>query len=122
MRLYKCVIIIFIIILLFFSQKVFAAETIDDVMNGADRFLEKGKTTDISEQELKSASDFIYNTLLGISMVAAVIIGMIIGIKYMLADAENKARYKETLVPYTISVIIMFGAFTIWKIVYNILS
>lgn len=112
--------IIFIII--FIPTKIFAADTLDSVVTGADSFLEKGKTTTIDTTELKSASNFIYNILLGVALIMAVSIGMVLGIKYMTADAENKAKIKETLVPYTISVVVMFGAFAIWKLVIDVLS
>ena len=55
-------------------------------------------------------------------MVIAVIVGIILGIKYMMASSEDKAQIKETLIPYVVSCVIMFGAFTIWKIVITIIQ
>ena len=124
MKLYKSILILMtLIILIMFPIKNYAAaDTLDGVVQGADSFLEKGKNAAVATDQLKSTSNFIYNILLGIALIMAVSIGMVLGIRYMTADAENKAKIKETLVPYTISVVVMFGAFTIWKLVINVLS
>lgn len=98
------------------------AETIDQTFEGADNFVDKGSSYNIDTSQLKSSSRFIYNALLAIGMVAAVIVGVILGIKYMISSSEDKAEVKETLIPYIISCCVIFGAFTIWKLVVNVLK
>ena len=100
------------------------AINLDGIMSGADDFIEKGKNsnTTIDDQQLQDTSDLIYNILLGVSMVIAVIVGIILGIKFMMASSEEKAQLKESLIPYVVSCVIMFGAFTIWKIVITIIQ
>lgn len=44
------------------------------------------------------------------------LVGTIIGIQFMLASAEDKAKVKEALIPYIIGCAVIFGAFTIWSI------
>ena len=120
--------ILSIILILFLLINICPTKTqavnLDGIMSGADNFIEKGKngTTTIDETQLQNTSDLIYNILLGVSMVIAVIVGIILGIKYMMTSTEEKAEVKETLVPYVVSCVIMFGAFTIWKIVINIIQ
>ena len=63
---------------------------------------------------------FILSIPLGI--IVAVLAGMIIGIRFMLGGAEEKANIKEILVPYVVGCVVVFGAFAIWKIVVTILS
>lgn len=48
------------------------------------------------------------------------IVGTILGIQFMVASAEDKAKVKEALIPYFIGCAIIFGGFTIWSIVVNI--
>lgn len=48
------------------------------------------------------------------------IVGIIIGIQFMVASAEDKAKVKEALVPYVVGCIVIFGAFTIWSIAVNL--
>lgn len=120
---YKFIIsILLILVISIIPTKILAADTLDNVIAGANTFFDKGKDSVIDVGELKSSNSLIYNILLGIALIMAVIIGMSLGIKYMVADSENKAKIKETLVPYMASVIIMFAAFALWKVVIGVLS
>ena len=120
--------ILSIILILFLLVSIYPTKVqainLDGIMSGADEFIQKGKTgtTTIDETQLQNTSDLIYNILLGVSMVIAVIVGIILGIKYMMSSTEEKAEVKETLIPYVVSCVVMFGAFTIWKIVINIIK
>lgn len=98
------------------------AATIDDTIDSAKSFINAGTKSTINETELKDTSDFLYNLLLGIGIIVAVIVGSILGIKYMVGSAEEKAEYKETLIVYLIGCIVVFGAFGIWKIVVSIFN
>lgn len=48
------------------------------------------------------------------------LVGTIIGIQFMVASAEDKAKVKEALIPYVIGCAVIFGAFTIWSIAVNL--
>lgn len=101
------------------------ATSIWDIFTGADEFIEAGvedNSTTIEDGNLKTMSDLIYNTLLIIAIVIAVIIGMIIGIQFMTGSVGQKAKVKETLIPYIAGCIVIFGAFGIWKLVVTIMS
>ena len=54
-----------------------------------------------------------------VGVVVAVVILMVLGIKYMMGSAEEKADYKKTMIPYVIGAILIFGATTIANMVYN---
>ena len=63
----------------------------------------------------------IGNQLIGIittvGVVVAVIILLILGIKYMMGSASEKAEYKKTMIPYLVGAILIFGASAITKVV-----
>ena len=63
------------------------------------------------------------NSIMGIlniiGILTAVIILMVLGIKYMMGSAEEKAEYKKTMIPYIIGAILIFGATTIANAIYN---
>lgn len=112
---------------------VYAAEevkdptTTDEIFGDADDFIEQGEKQlrdegGINEGELINTTNFLYNGLLAVGIVVAVAVGSVLGIKYMLGSVEEKAEYKQTLLAYLISCIVVFGAFGIWKVVINILS
>lgn len=54
-----------------------------------------------------------------IGIVLAVLVLMVLGIKYMMGSAEEKAEYKKTMIPYVVGAILIFGASTIANMVYN---
>ena len=57
-----------------------------------------------------------------IGVALAVIILAILGIKYMLGSAEEKAEYKKAFVPYLIGAALVFMAPTLANIVYSFFS
>ena len=42
---------------------------------------------------------------------------MVIGIKYMMGSAEEKAEYKKTMIPYLVGAVILFAAVNIAGVV-----
>lgn len=102
------------------------ATSISDIFTKGDEFINKGQNSingnTISETTIKEMSGILYNTLLIIGVVIAVIIGIAIGIKFMTGSVEEKAKVKETFIAYIAGCIVVFGAFTIWKLVITILQ
>ena len=112
-----------IIILMAFITIAFIPNMIyamDNIIDSGEGFLEAANGTVIDEDAMNTTSDYVYNILFTIAVVLAVAIGMVIGIQFMMGSADEKAKIKETLIPYIIGVFIVFSAFTIWKIVINI--
>lgn len=102
-----------------------STHTTDDIIGGAEGFIQTGEANandKIGEDDLKVLSNTIYNILLVVGIVAAVIVGLIMGIKFMLGSLEEKAEIKTMIIPYIIGCIVVFGAFAIWKIVVDILQ
>ena len=54
-----------------------------------------------------------------IGSIASVIVLIILGIKYMMGSAEEKAEYKKTLMPYVIGAALVFAASAIAGIIYG---
>ena len=54
-----------------------------------------------------------------IGSIASVIVLVVLGIKYMMGSAEEKAEYKKTLLPYIIGAALVFAASSIAGIVFN---
>ena len=53
---------------------------------------------------------------------AAIVILIILGVKYMMGSAEEKAEYKKTFVPYLIGAVLIFAASNLAGMVYNFAS
>ncbi len=55
-----------------------------------------------------------------VASVLAVIILIVLGVKYMMGSAEEKAEYKKTLLPYAIGAVFVFGAGLICSILFKV--
>ena len=109
----------------FFCYEVNSAgtvDTVDNVMQGAKDFLEAGDETTIDEGELQNNSKFLYNLLLAFGIIVAVVVGMILGLQFMTASVEEKAKIKESLIAYVVGCVVVFGAFGIWRLAVRVLS
>jgi len=106
---------------LFFLPKT-NASTIGEIFSTGKGFIEEGNDIDetIDTTALTDTSDFLYNSLLAIGVVAAIIVAMILGIQFMWASAEEKAKVKEAILPFVVGCFVVFGSFTIWKLAVNI--
>ena len=69
--------------------------------------------------DIQTVGQKIMGIINTVGVVIAVVILMILGIKYMMGSAEEKAEYKKTMIPYIIGAVLIFGATTIANAVYN---
>ena len=129
----KILIILFILQIIILPVQSNAASIWDDIFSSGDKFIQKGKdqatSSDqqsggsvISDKEIKEANSDIFNTLLSVGIVLAVLVGGVLGVKFMIASAEDKAKIKEAMIPYVLGCIVIFGAFGIWKLSITILN
>lgn len=106
-----------------YTKQDYSSDTsLSGVISGGDSFIQAGKdgSAKIDKGSLQNASSSIYNILLICGVIIAVLIGSIMGIKFMIGSVEEKAEIKAALVPFVIGCIVVFGAFGIWKIVVTI--
>ena len=61
----------------------------------------------------------ILGTILNIASVVSVVALMIIGVKYMLGSVEEKANYKQTMLPYIIGFVLALSGTTVVSFIYN---
>lgn len=110
--------IIFSILILTIIPKTYAT-TFGNIIDQGDKFISSkdSKVSTIKEEAFSDLSDTLYNVLFIIAIIAAFIVGGILGIKFITEGVEGKADVKALLLPYFIGCIIIFGAFTIWKLV-----
>lgn len=54
-----------------------------------------------------------------IGIVVSVIVLVVLGIKYMMGSAEEKAEYKKTLMPYVVGAALIFAASAFAQVIYQ---
>ena len=76
-------------------------------------------TSATGTSEVQTLGQNLMGVIQVVGVVLAVIILMILGIKYMMGSAEEKAEYKKTMIPYLVGAILIFAASTIANVVYQ---
>ena len=76
-------------------------------------------TSAAGTQEVKNFGGNIMGVIQTVGIVLAVVILMVLGIKYMMGSAEEKAEYKKTMIPYIVGAILIFAASTIANVVFQ---
>ena len=64
----------------------------------------------------------IVKILQTVGVVLSVIILIVLGIKYMMGSAEEKAEYKKSMMPYVIGAALIFAASALAQVIYNFFS
>ena len=77
----------------------------------------KGTETDVDG--ITNIGNQIITILSTVGSIASVIVLIILGLKYMMGSAEEKAEYKKTLMPYVIGAALVFAASAIAGIIYG---
>lgn len=109
------------------------AMTWEDIFESGDEFLNQGKeqvtvgantvySGAVKDDETKAIINNIYSILFTLGVVITVIVGGALGIKFMVASAEDKAKVIESMKPYVVGCIVIYGAFGIWKICIELFS
>jgi len=121
MKTLKIITITFLIILIL-TKTISAC---DEIFTKGDDWISTGRSNldmTMNTTQLKDSSNKMYNLLLIVGSGVAVIVGAVLGIKYMTAGIEEKVKVKESLVPYLISCAVLFGTFGIWKLAITIMK
>ena len=121
MRKTKILITLIMIFIMFLipSNRFYA---LGQIMSGADAFISTGEagTETLEVNSVKEMSNNILSVLIPVGVIVAVLIAAYLGIKFMTGSVADQAKVKETLVPYVVGCIIIFGAFAIWELVINV--
>jgi len=124
-KLVKITLIILVSIILVFNNPIYSnAEgiTLDDVISSGDSFLNinngNSATSVITpdDTKLQAILNTISNILLTIALGVTLISAVIMGINFTIQSVEDKAKIKESMVPWIIGIFISFGAYGIWQI------
>ncbi len=94
----------------------------EEIIQGAEDFIDSGSSNTLDIGKFQDTFSNIYNTFFQIGVGASVIVGIVLGIKFMLAGVEEKAEVKKMLMVYVIACVVVFGSFGIWKLAIEFLN
>ena len=78
--------------------------------------------TDLKTDSISTIGNNIVKILQTAGVVLSVVILIVLGIKYMLGSAEEKAEYKKTMMPYVIGAALIFAASALAQVIYTFFS
>ena len=93
----------------------------DAVEGGTDPGSLKGQAVS-GKDKITGIGNQLITIISTVGSVAAVIVLIVLGLKYMMGSAEEKAEYKKTLLPYVIGAVMIFAASTIAGVLYGFLT
>lgn len=123
-RLIKCILLVIILTILFLctNVEIVEAKTLSEMTDEANSFISQGagNVGDIDYPKITAefASLGSILTTIGAGVMVAVVTYM--GIKYLTSGPEAQAKLKVQLIGVVVSGVVIFGAYTIWKIVVSV--
>ncbi len=96
---------------------VYAKPNIDTVING----VENGGQN-VNGTAIQNIGGNIVTIVQVVGIVIAIVILLVIGIKYMIGSAEEKAEYKKTMIPYIVGAVLIFAGTSIVRVIYSMTS
>ena len=69
--------------------------------------------------EIKTVGKKVVGILQAVGVILSVIVLIVLGIKYMMGSAEEKAEYKKTMMPYIVGAALIFAASAFAQVIYQ---
>lgn len=78
-----------------------------------------GSTSVNGTNEITNVGNSIVGILQVVGIVLSVVVLIVLGIKYMMGSAEEKAEYKKTMMPYIVGAALIFAASALAQVIYQ---
>lgn len=125
MKILKTIVLLLVIVTLItiIPTKVNAVSSFSQIQSQANSWLGEGSSNQpISQQTIKDNLLPIANILVGIATIVFLVVGSIIGVKYIMAGADDKAKLKEKLIWFVIAMVAVYGAVGIFNLIVNVMN
>ena len=122
MKKLKVLLIVIIMLFLILPVSVKASDRdLGDVFQVGEDFISEGSETDLNmvDDETVASINDIGRFLTAVGLVILVCATLIMGIKYMMATPNDKAKLKKQLIGLLIASLVIFFSYTIWSAIVN---
>ena len=119
------IIILIIASFLFLKCSYVKAASMSDIISAGNSFLDIGKS---QEKDGTRVDDFVDSfipigqILVSIAVVLIMAVTVIMAIKWIIATPDKKAKLQQQTIGLVVSMIVIFGAVGIWKVVRDIMQ
>ena len=74
----------------------------------------------VQTNDLTKVGNNIVTIIQVVGIVIAVIVLLVIGIKYMMGSASEKAEYEKTMIPYIVGAVLIFAGTSLVRVIYSL--
>lgn len=113
-------ILLIAITLITFTTNVFAVTGTQLKPSSLDDKIDYGSSDDTDK--LMTQTGKVMGAIRNVSIIAAVIIIMVLGVKFMLGSVEEKAEYKKSFMPLIVGIVLVVAATSIATFVIGIID
>ena len=112
MKIYKKILLVLLLIIFFISNVSNALDT---------SYYRPTALTSSDTSKIADMAGTVLGIIRNVGIITSVVILTIIGLKYMFGSLEEKANYKENMIPYIVGCFLLASTTTIPSIVYEIM-
>lgn len=119
------ILVTFLILFMVFSNfTIVKADSLwEKIQSQANDFKNHGEENpDITPTQISNIALPIFQFMITIATIVVTIVTVIMGIKYITANPEGKAKLKQQLIGLVVSIIVIWGAYGIWAFMANFLE
>lgn len=99
-----------------------SAKTFKEIISESSKFVSPSGTPPITVQSAATDLQPLTNILFTIATTVLVIVGLVLGIKYMMSEPNDKSKIKEKLIWYFIAIILVYAGVAIAQLVANFIT
>ena len=79
-------------------------------------------SSDTDNQAIVPIGSVIVGIVRAVGIALSILILVIVGIKYIIGSTQERAEYKQTLIPYIIGAILIFAGSQVTQIIYDAIT
>ncbi len=118
---FKLIAIFCIMLLLFgFGAMTYVTEASDFDSSSWIKKFDGSTNAKADTTNLATFGDKVLGIIRVVGVAVSIIILLVLGIKYMMGSAEEKAEYKKTMIPYLIGAILLFAGTWVVTLMYDL--
>lgn len=106
-------------VIAFLMVVLMVISTMSTVFAAPDPSKYDGSGANVNTSGIEGLGQNIITIITTVGSIASVVVLVVLGIKYMMGSAEEKAEYKKTLMPYVIGAVLVFAASTIAGVIFS---
>lgn len=106
-------------VIAFLMVVLMVISTMSTVFAAPDPSKYDGSGANVNTSGIEGLGQNIITIITTVGSIASVVVLVVLGIKYMMGSAEEKAEYKKTLMPYLVGAALIFAASALAQVVFK---